>query len=239
MMGRWLISALCVLLIVIAGCSQATIKAQPLNNTVPQPLDSCESMNCGDNAYCEAGVCMCSGGFKKCGNKCIAERSCCDNSQCPSGKVCQSGVCAERPLCGFNEQWDSASKQCFCAEGAKFCEGQGKCIPADACCTYGDCKYRDQRCAALTYSGKVCMSYGTVKCSVVHEGVPSRFMTSIGDFDVLLKNVLEGPRFDLQVNNDSIRRVEINESNTVANGAARIYVESMTVFGGYCRDEPD
>ena len=240
MMGRWLISALFVLLVSLSACSQSTIHAQPLNNTPPAVADACTNVNCGENAYCDAGVCMCSGGFKKCGNKCIGERLCCDNSQCQgSGRVCENGLCVERPLCGFNEQWDLGRKECICADGAKFCQEQGKCIPAKSCCIHSDCRYGEERCAAITYSASVCLSYGTKKCRVAHEGVPTEMITTAGEFDVLLQNVLEGPVFDLKVNTDSIRRVRINESNKIANGTVNIYVESMTVFGGYCRDEPN
>ncbi len=236
---RLVTAVLMAVLVLVSACGQTTIKATPLNNTVPQPMDACAEKQCGENQYCDAGVCMCSGGFKKCGDKCIAERLCCTNTECPVGKVCASGVCADRPLCGFNEQWDSASKQCFCADGAKFCQEQGKCIPAKSCCTHSDCQYGDQRCAAVTYSASVCLSYGTRKCRVAHEGVPTEMITTAGDFNVLLQNVLEGPLFDLKVNNDSIRRIRINESNNLMNGSVKVYIESMTVFGGYCRDEPD
>jgi hypothetical protein len=228
-------------MVLVSACGQTTIHAQPLNTSQPNvSTDACAGKQCGENSYCEMGVCMCSGGFKKCGDKCIAERMCCTNDQCPSGKVCSSGVCTDRPLCGFNEQWDSASKQCFCSEGAKFCAEQGKCIEADACCAHNDCNRRGElRCAPTTYSATVCLNYGTKKCRVVHEGVPTELITTAGDFDILLQNVLEGPLFDLKVNTDSIRRVRANESNKISNGTVNLYVESMTVFGGYCRDESD
>ncbi|MEM4240074.1 MAG: hypothetical protein QXF14_02030 [Candidatus Woesearchaeota archaeon] len=238
MMNRVVVAALFVFLVALAACSQSTIKAQPLNNTVPQPASNCSAVTCGENAYCDAGVCMCSGGFKKCGNKCIPERSCCTNAECPSGKVCTNGVCADKPLCGYNEEWDFGSKSCICAKGAKYCKPQGKCIPANGCCEHIDCK-SDQRCAPTTYSATVCVYYGAKKCRVAHEGVRTVFMTPVGDFDITLQNLLEGPMFDLKVNNDTTRRVRINESNTILNGTASIHVESMTVFGGYCREEPD
>jgi hypothetical protein len=83
------------------------------------------------------------------------------------------------------------------------------------------------------------MVYNTKKCRVAHEGVPIAFATTAGEFNVLLQNVLEGPLFDLKINNDSMRRMRVNESNTLMNSTVKVYVESMTVFGGYCRDEPD
>lgn len=241
MMNRAVIAAIFALLIALSACAQATIRAQPLNNTPPPVADKCAGMNCGENAYCDAGVCMCDGGFKKCGNKCIAQRLCCDNSECKSSeKVCSEGVCVDRPLCGFNEEWDPGSKSCICAEGAKFCKEQGKCIPAKSCCAHFDCRFGRERCAVTTYSGTICFRYaGTKKCSVAHEGNPVQFVTMVGDFKAQMQKVLEGPRFDLRVNNDSIRRVRINESNTVANGTAQVYVESMELFGGYCREEPE
>ncbi len=237
-MNRAVIAALVVFLLAIAACSQQTITARPLNNSVPQPLDACAGKQCGENAYCDAGVCMCYGGFKKCGDKCIGEHLCCDSAECPAGKVCTNGLCADKPLCGYNEEWDFGSSSCICAEEAKYCKAQGKCIPADGCCEHIDCK-RNQRCTPTTYSATVCVYYGAKKCRVVHEGIRTVLMTPVGDFELLLQNVLEGPKFDLKVNNDSIRRIGINESSNVANGAAQVYVESMTVFGGYCREEAE
>ncbi|MEM4254416.1 MAG: hypothetical protein QXR48_03470 [Candidatus Woesearchaeota archaeon] len=238
MMVRWLIAALFALLVVLSACSQQTIKAQPLNNTVPQLSDACATMQCGDNAYCEAGMCMCLGGFKECSGNCIPERSCCTNAECPFGRVCENGVCAERPVCGFNEEWDNVEKECICGEGTKFCSRQGKCIPKDNCCENIDCK-GDQRCAVTTYSASVCIKTTTAKCSMIPEGTVGRFMTPIGDFSIKLENILEGPLFDLKVNNDTTRRLRPDEQSLVANGSAYVYVESMKTFGGYCREEPD
>lgn len=235
---RLVTAVLMAVLVLVSACGQTTIKATPLNNTVPQPMDACAEKQCGENQYCEAGVCMCSGGFKKCGDRCIAERLCCTNDQCPSGKACSNGVCVERPVCGFNEEWDNGRKECICAEGAKFCHEQGKCIPVKSCCAYTDCK-GDMRCAATTYSASVCIKTTTAKCSMVAEGTVGKFMTPIGDFTVKLENILEGPLFDLKVGNDTTRRMRAEEQNLIANGSAYIYVESMEMFGGYCRDEPD
>lgn len=233
-----MVIALLVVLAAISACSQSAINAQPLNTSVPKAVDVCANITCGKNMYCNSSVCLCSNNFKTCGNKCIAKSSCCADTECSFGTVCKNETCADRALCGLDEQWDSATNECTCADGAKFCPEQGKCIPGDVCCAYTDCR-NGQRCAAITYSGTVCVSSGTKKCSVVHEGVPINILASVGSYDVLLKNVLEGERFDLKVGNETLRRIQINESKTIANGSARVYIESMTVFGGYCRDEPD
>lgn len=234
MTSRTVITICTVLLILIAACApQGVLDAQPLNLTPPKT--ACDEMNCGTNAYCEAGVCMCDGGFKKCGSSCIAQNLCCSDDQCPSGKECTKGLCVDRPVCKFNEEWDDRRKECSCAEGAKFCSVQGKCIPADSCCAHIDCA-DDERCADTTYSTTTCIKLFTKKCRTVHEGLTIEFLMQGGDFDVKLQNVLEGPKFDLQVNNDSVRRVRTNETNIVG-GNASIYVESMTVYGGTCKED--
>jgi len=238
MMRRVVITALFVLLVALAACTQTTIKAQPLNNTLPEPEDKCANVECGENAYCDAGVCLCYGGFKKCNDQCIPERQCCTNEECPYGKICEKGVCTERPLCGFNEMWSNQQKQCVCSEDSKFCPEQGKCIPKEACCANYECK-SNQRCAATTYSASICIRSSTTKCRMMQEGITLPFVMPEGDISVQLQNVLDGPKFDLKVNNDTARRLNPDEQSLILDGSAYIYVESMKVFGGYCREEPD
>jgi hypothetical protein len=237
---RLVTAVLMAILVLVSACGQTTIKATPLNNTPPTVVDPYANVSCGENAYNNAGTCMCAGGFKKCGDKCIAQRLCCSNSECLSAdKVCTNGVCVDRPICAYNQVWDLGFKECLCKEGTKFCQAQGKCIDEKSCCDYMDCRFGQERCAATTYSASVCMSAGMRKCRVVNEGVPTQFAIPAGEFTVLLQNVFEGPVFDLKVNNDSLRRLHINESNKIANGSINLYVESMEIFGGYCRQEPD
>jgi len=237
MIQRWFIAVLLTLLVFIAACApQQTIKAQPLNVTPPR--DACADVQCDKNSYCDAGSCVCEGGFKKCDDKCISSSACCAHSDCPGNKQCQNGVCVDKPVCGYYEIWDDSRKECTCDESAKFCAEQGKCIPADHCCWHTSC-YDDQRCAPTTYSGTVCMKLDTKKCKNVHEGgIAQEFFFAQGDYGVRMQKVLEGPRFDLKVNNDSIRRVRINETNTVGDNT-QIYVENVLIFGGNCREEPD
>ncbi len=239
MSNHRLVTALVLaVMLLVSACSQQTTMAQPLNNTVPETKDSCAEKQCGENTYCELGQCMCLGGYKLCGENCILERSCCDDTECPSGKACVTGVCTDRPVCGFNEVWNDAYKECLCEEGNKYCREQGKCIPADSCCSHIDCRGGD-RCAPTTYSATVCLQSVTKKCSMIHEGTISKFMTPVGDYEITLVNLLEGPLFDLKVNNDSIRRLRLDEVNTVGNGTAKVFVEGMTVFGGICKEYPD
>lgn len=236
MMRRLLIAAMVVFLVLLAACAPSALQAQPLNVTPPR--DPCADVQCGANAYCDAGQCVCEDGFKRCGADCIRSTSCCVDTDCPPGKQCSGGVCVDRPICAFNERWDEGRKECICADGAKFCEAQGKCIPAKHCCAHSDCD-DDQRCAATTYSATVCMKLDTKKCKNAHEGgIAQEFFFTETPHLVRMQKVLEGPRFDLRVNNETIRRIGINETNVLSDGT-RLYVENMLVFGGNCREELD
>jgi hypothetical protein len=236
-MSQWLFIATTLsILILIAACApQQTLQAQPLNLTPPK--GACEDVVCGANMHCDAGQCLCDGSFKRCGDGCIDERACCTDRDCGPGRSCADGACVERPKCEYLATWDDGRKECVCDEDAKYCQAQGKCIPAAHCCAHDACD-DDQRCAFTTYSASVCMEFDTKKCKIVHEGRSLDYFFPQGRYDVQVVNVLEGPLFDLKVNNDSIRRVEIGEYNTV-DGTLKIFVEALKVFGGNCREEPD
>jgi hypothetical protein len=226
-----------VLLIALSACAQQnTLKAQPINKTVAQTA-SCEGVACGQNQYCDAGQCLCEGGFKTCGSACIGQAACCGNRDCPSDRTCNNGACVQRQVCAINEEWNAASQECICDEDSKFCSEQGKCIPRSSCCWHTSCD-EDQRCALTVYAGTICLKADTKKCRVVHEGRTLGYTFAQGDFDIRLNRVLEGPKFDVKVNNDSVRRVSIGEQNVVANNV-QLYVENITTYGGGCRDEPD
>ncbi len=235
MFKRLLIAAMLSVLVILAACAPATMQARPLNRST---FDKCAEVTCGANMHCDSGQCLCTGGFKQCGDGCISESKCCSNSDCGPGRTCDAGVCVERPVCGYLETWDDGDKECACVEDAKFCAEQGKCVPAESCCWHTVCD-DDQRCAVTTYSGTVCIKADTKKCKIVHEdGRVEGFFFPQGRYDVQVTRVLEGGMFDLKVNEEVLRRLDINETTT-SNDNVTIYVESMQTFGGYCRDEPD
>ena len=135
MMQRLGIAVMLIVLTLLAACvQQTTITAQPLNVSTPVPADSCAGVQCGANAYCEAGKCLCDGGFKKCGTSCIGSAACCEDTDCPNDRTCAKGACVMRPVCGYHEVWDNDLKECTCDSVSKFCKEQIKCIPAKSCC---------------------------------------------------------------------------------------------------------
>lgn len=231
-MQKLLIAVMTLVLVVLAACAPATLQAQPLNKTA---LDKCANVQCGENAYCEVGACLCSGSFKKCGEKCIGERACCTTEDCSPGRTCQGGACVERPKCEYLATWDPIRDECSCVEDAKYCPAQGKCIPADHCCGHEDCD-DDERCPPTTYSGTICMKLDTKKCRIVHEGTVLDYFFSQGEYQVRLVNVLENQIFDVKVNNDTARRMSLNETLTVDN-KAQLFVENFEVFGGNCKED--
>ncbi len=235
MSQRLLVTGVFVLLITLAACAQSTLQAQPLNITPPK--DPCTDVQCGANMQCDAGSCVCTTGFKKCGASCIGERACCTDKDCSTGRWCQSGACVEQPLCKFMEQWDPDRKECVCDDNAKFCAEQGKCIPRTACCTYTVCD-NDQRCAPTSYSPTVCLRSDSKKCQVVHEGRIGEFFFPSGRVNVQIQNIFEGEKFDLRVNNATAKRIAVNQTVGIP-GNLSVYVESLQVFGGICREEPD
>lgn len=241
MMQRALIAMMLLGVLFIAACApQNVIRAQPLNTSQPAAPDACASVNCSADMRCADGACVCDAGQKKCGDSCIAASKCCSDRECGAGRFCQSGVCAEQPVCKFNEAWDAERKECSCAEGAKFCKEQGKCIPAKSCCWHNDCERRfsDFRCAPTTYSADVCIKGETKKCRIIHEGTTQTFFfTDQDEYSVRLQQVLEGGRFSLRVHNETMKSLAVNE--TVQFNNLTVFVENLQVFGGTCREFPE
>lgn len=234
MVQRFLIGAMALFLLFIAACAPvSTLQARPLNVTPPKDL--CADVAVGENMHCDAGQLLCDGGFKQCGESCIAEASCCTDDDCGADRLCENKACVERPLCKFNEAWDEERKQCSCGENAKFCQEQGKCIPVTSCCWHSDCD--DERCAPTTYSGTVCITGETRKCKVVHEGgVSQSFFFPEGSYEIAVQQVLEGGVFTLRVGNETLSRLGTGE--TRSGEGFSIFVEDVQTFGGLCRELP-
>ena len=240
MTARTAIAVLCALLFLIAACApQNVLRAQPLNNSVPPGPDLCATVTCGADMRCTDGACVCADGLKKCGDSCISQSKCCSNSECGQDRFCQNGACVQQPVCKFNEQWDPDRKECACAEGAKFCNEQSKCIPYKSCCWHSDCGSRgDFRCAMTTYSADVCLQSDTKKCRLVHEGTKQDFVLSDQQFyTVRLQQIIEGGKFIVRVGNETTKSLAVNETAQAAN--ISVFVDQLEVFGGYCREEPE
>ena len=239
MIRRFIVAVMLVILTLIAACAPpgAILQAKPLNNSASLSGDLCAGVACGNQTHCEGGECVCDGGLKKCSESCISQTACCINSDCPSDRTCRAGACVQRQTCGFGEEWINARQECDCAEDFKFCAEQGKCIASESCCWHTSC-YDDQRCAPTTYAGTVCMQGDTKKCKIIHEGRTMEFLFQQGTYNVKMANILEGPLFDLKVNNDTTRKLRIDEVNTIDNNL-HVFVEDLQVFGGLCKEEVD
>ena len=236
MFQRFLIAAMTLFLLVLVACAPAgtTLHAQPLNVTPPKDL--CADVVVGENMRCDAGQLSCDDGFKTCGEGCIPEGTCCTDDDCGADRQCVNTVCVDRQLCKFNEVWDDERKECSCAENAKFCQEQNKCIPFKSCCWHSDCS--GERCAPTTYSGTVCIFGETKKCKVVHEGgVSQSFFFPEGSYEVAVQQVLEDGIFTLRVNDETLSRLETNE--TRSGEGFSIFVENVNTFGGLCRELPE
>jgi hypothetical protein len=72
-------------------------------------------------ANCNDGTCgyACDSGFKPCGDGCIHDSACCDDTECDVQQEC------------------SDAHVCQCANGFDACGSE--CIPSGACCSAGDC----------------------------------------------------------------------------------------------------
>jgi len=235
---KWVVTVTAIFLVLLAACAPAgtTLQAKPLNASAPADA-SCAGVTCTGNTHCEAGECVCDGGLKKCGNACISQTACCANADCPADRTCKNGACVQRPTCGYGEQWQGSEQECACDEGFKFCAEQGKCIPADHCCWHNSCD-DDQRCPPTTYGGTVCLKGATKKCRILHESRTLTYAFAQGEYDITLANILEGPKFELKVNNDTVRRIAIGELNTVDTNL-QLFVEDFQLYGGRCKEDVD
>jgi hypothetical protein len=181
---------------------------------------------------------VCADGWKKCGEKCIGQKSCCDDGDCEAGKTCEAGVCSARPECGYNSGWSEQYKDCLCVDGTKFCERQGKCIPLSGCCESIDCD-DDERCAPVTYSATVCVNSGTRKCRIVHEdGITLEYLFPQSRFVIGVADILEGGVVRLSVNDTELRVSGMNKS-VLLGANASLYVEHLHAFGGGCREDEE
>ena len=236
MINRLIIAGLTLLLTILIACAPGSLRAQPLG----PPPDLCEDVVCGEGMQCSDGQCVCGSGTKNCGDSCISEGACCTTDDCAEGRTCSNNVCVQRPVCNLYEEWDEKREECACAEGAKFCSEQGKCIPADNCCWHNAC-YDDQRCAPTRFSATICLDTadGNLrKCRVVHSFQAEPFDFQDRRYMIELSRVLEGGKFDIRVDDESFKGLERFETKDIT-AERRVFVDELLEFGGYCRQEPD
>lgn len=237
-MNKSLVTVIAGVLVLLTACVPGALKAKPINTTLQEKLTACEGVSCPEFSSCVEGECVCSAGFKKCGDKCIAEAKCCADADCAEGKACLNGVCAfPRKQCEYNEEWDEERGKCFCAEGFKFCGEQQKCVPVDNCCWHTDCT-RDYRCVPTNYAIAYCLTGdGKEKCTVSPQGRRDSFAFASGRYEVIYQDIKEGGKIFLNVNGTRVEGLDVNQTRTV--GPLSLVVTHVEEFGGFCKEDID
>ncbi|CAH8829880.1 unnamed protein product [Trichobilharzia szidati] len=102
---------------------------------IPSGVDLCEGVQCGEQAFCQDGACVCTPGYT--GDpviKCYEERDLCSNIRCHSYGYCRDGRC----LCaegfegdGYYDCHIAINDPCSgvrCHENAKCIQGECRCM---------------------------------------------------------------------------------------------------------------
>ena len=156
-------------------------------------IDPCVDINCGTNAHCEDGQCLCDEGYE--GNPTIAchqyEEDKCKDVTCGTNEHCEDGTCVcddgyelvdgkcvvdkcKDVTCGTNEHCEDGT--CVCDDGYELVDG--KCVAIDKCKNV-QCEYpqvcKDGKCVCEVYiatqpcpKGQICAEKGIcggcIKC---------------------------------------------------------------------------
>lgn len=97
-------------------CSGKTCQAGTSDTACGQGGEAC--VDCGDNAQCSGGDCLCDEGFDACDGECVDMQT--DPDHCGlCGKICEGGT-------------ECVGGICNCPEGTRDCNG--RCIGLDDCC---------------------------------------------------------------------------------------------------------
>ncbi|CAH8484662.1 unnamed protein product [Heterobilharzia americana] len=102
---------------------------------IPSGVDLCEGVQCGEQAFCQDGACVCTPGYT--GDpvvKCYEERDACSGVQCHSKAECQNGHC--RCLNGYEgdgfsycyAMQDDPCANVKCHENAECIRGECRCL---------------------------------------------------------------------------------------------------------------
>lgn len=233
---KYILTILIICLLLLTSCSDNAIRAKPIDDSklidveVNVKSDICSNVLCKTNEECVSGECACIAGFKKCNGVCIEESVCCTSAECPLGAVCEAGACRKH-ICGFNEVYDSAKKECVCSQSSRWCSSQNKCVSKSSCCVNTECE-AEYRCAETVFIASVCVEDKTKKCSSIVEGRSSRFYIKGVPYDIFVKDVSES-FITLKINDLELEPLQVNvpfEEN-----GARIYFEGAKVMGGVCK----
>lgn len=241
---KQIITALLVALILISGCSEDTLVAKPISEmttaaeieveaNVTEPADPCAGISCSSNSTCENGKCVCSDGYKKCGEACIPSTACCNDSDCGAGKLCKDKVCIDTN-CGYNQIFDSQKKTCVCNAESRYCASQKKCISKKSCCMNSECD-AGEGCIPTQFLIRACMKDETTKCRAIAEGRKEFFDISGFKYYVEFKSVLQNGKIDLMVNEKEFTPM-VTEVKPL-DSSITMYVEKFETVGGYCEEE--
>lgn len=234
---RYILAISIICLFLLTSCSSDSIRAKPIDDSksidveVNVKSDICSNVLCEQNEECVSGECACKSGFKECNNACIDESVCCTSAECSLGEACESGVCIKH-VCGFNEIYDSAKKECVCAQSTKWCGPQKKCVPNTFCCVDKDCE-NDYGCAETFFISYVCVDDRTTKCTSIAEGRSSRFYIKGVPYDIFVKDVSES-FITLKINDLELEPLQVNAP--FEENGAKIYFESAKIMGGVCKN---
>ena len=242
---KQILTALLIALVLISGCSDSTIIAQPLSemnastvleveaNVTAADADPCAEVTCGVNSKCSEGRCACEDGYTNCGGICISNDACCKDSECGPGKICENSACVSTN-CGYNEAYDSVKRKCGCNTESKYCTAQKRCIPKDSCCANAECD-SGEGCVLTKFLISVCMKDDRKLCRTIVEKKKEVF--AVGDFKyyVEFRSVLQNSKIDLIVNEKEF--VLLKDELQPLDGNVTMYVESFETIGGYCKEE--
>ncbi len=245
---------LAVGLIFIISCASAEVKVptytigtpskeKPVIKVTEQKLaNPCEGIVCGENKYCNEGVCKCSLGFRACNDQCVPSSQCCTSSDCGDKEVCKDNICEQVKYCDFGQKWNEKSKKCECDYGNYWCPSQQSCIPMDNCCATRECNAEgiiNSLCLPSVPQIYVCIKTDKGShCTNMPEGERSSFAIAGETGDVFVQKVSEGGVSNLKIKSGGIEylldNVRLKEKVIFAGGKFVLQVQEPRVKGGFC-----
>lgn len=239
---KQIITALLVVLVLISGCSDETIEAQPVSEATAEvvleanvTMDPCENIACGANSHCDNGNCVCDADYKQCNDACITKSACCTDTDCAVGKVCKDSACTETG-CSYYQKYDYAKKTCVCNDQAKWCASQNKCIPKDNCCIHSNCD-SSEACVPTQFLASVCIQKDKKMCRGLPEGRRESFVFSTdARYSVVLKGVLQDGKVLLAVDDKDIS-LSVKETYNLGSNVTLFIEDELDIMGGNCREE--
>ncbi|CAH8484744.1 unnamed protein product [Heterobilharzia americana] len=104
---------------------------------IPSGVDLCEGVQCGEQAFCQDGACVCTPGYT--GDpvvKCYEERDSCQNVQCHALAKCYDGRCQCDSGYEGDGYWECTPKKSELCAGVQ-CHRFGQCYENRCYCSHG------------------------------------------------------------------------------------------------------